>query len=185
MRKSLAVFAILAFSAAALAEEATPGRPSRGGKSTNVKDHPVLSRLGLTDEQTKKVEDALAAHRKKVAEDLKAAKGDGQGVPDVAKIMAAAKGADGEANKVVREALPEELRAKFDVGAKIVDDFTAKNQKLNEEFMASAAAGGDKDKMKEAQKAFKAQSKALVDDMNKELDEKVGKRPEAPKGTKG
>lgn len=179
MRIILASAVLLAFCTAAFAAS---GRPPGGGAyqpvsvTVDAKTDPVLSRLALTDEQLKTVEKINAEAEKKKEDFLKGdPKPKGKEIGDKCKELRA------ETLKKIREALTADQQTKFDAGQTLVNDFDAKKKAAAEERAAAVkAAGTDKDKKDAATKAYDEKVAALKADLEKALDEKVGKAGATP-----
>lgn len=180
MKTILASAVILAFCATAFAAKAPGGGekgPAAGGKeavvvSVDAKAHPVLSRLALTEEQLKAVEKINADSEAKKAELEKAdPKPKAKELGDKCKELLA------EGLKKVREALTADQQAKFDAGQTLMADFETKKKAADEEkAKALKDAAKDKDKKDAATKAYDEKIAALKAELDKGLDEKVGKK---------
>ena len=188
MSKLLATFAALALAASAFAAEGeAPPPPAKPPAYSASRQDPVIGRLGLTDEQAKKADEAFADWGKKMAEfvkDLreKAAAGKAPDQEAMAKFIEQQKALMAERDKQVRELLSAEVQAKYDAGKKLQQELNDKIKKLQEEMQATMKeAAGDAAKLREQVKAFQDKVKAEFEALNKALDEKIGKLPEPPK----
>ena len=174
LRVSLAVMA-LALSVSA-ASAATPGGKAGPAAGPLSKTDPVLIRLALTDDQAKKV-DALADEYKTKKTDLDNSTPKLKPKEKADKI----KDLDAELIKKIREVLTADQQPKFDAGQTLVADFATKSKEaLAEKTKAVKDAAGDKDKVKGANTTYNDKLKALKADLDKALDEKVGKVGAAP-----
>jgi Spy/CpxP family protein refolding chaperone len=175
MKTILATAVALAFCTVAFA--AGTGKGPGGGAYTPVsvtvdaKTDPVLSRLALTDEQLKTIDKINTEAESKKAEFLKTdPKPKGKEIGDKCKEIRA------ETLKKIREVLTADQQTKFDAGQTLVTDFDAKKKAAaDERSTAVKAAGADKDKKDAAIKAYDEKVAALKADLEKALDEKVGK----------
>jgi hypothetical protein len=137
---------------------------------------PVMSRLKLSQEQVSKIKELEAETNKKIAAAFKQCEADG-------KKKAAYYKQRGELlealNTAVVAVLDEGQKKKYDAGLAVVKNCKAKIGKLRGEHKkAMSAAGGDKQKRAALQKKYQEQVKPLRQEMEKQLDEKVGKQPE-------
>jgi hypothetical protein len=184
MTRILAASVMMAFAVAAAAGEAADAPKPAAPAASLARLHPVVGRLGLGDEPLKKIDEILGEHRQKLLAAAKEMQAEGKAL-DLAKWQDQQKQLQAEANKKVREAVPAELQAKFDAGVKVMEEFAPRQAKLQEQVVAALKdAAGDKEKIQAAQKDIVEKARALAQELNKELDEKVGKMPQPPKAEK-
>jgi len=191
MSKLLAAFAALALAAPAFAAEGEapppPAKePAKPPAYAASKHDPVIGRLGLTEEQAQKVDEAFSEWGRKMAEFVKELREKAAGkAPDqeaMAKFIEQQKALMAERDKKIREQFSAELQAKFDAGRKLMEELNVKVKKAQEEMQAAMKeAAGDAAKVREQLKGFQEKVKAEFEELNKALDEKLGKLPPPPK----
>jgi len=145
-------------------------RPGGGGVSVTMdpKTDQVLTRLGLTDAQITAIEKInTEADGKKAELDKADPKPKGKELQDKLKAI------QEETRKKVREALTAEQQPKFDAGMTAVADRDAKVKAARDEMNATVKA--DNTKKDEAKKTCDDKIAAAKTDLEKALDEKVGK----------
>lgn len=174
MRAVLMSLAVLALCAAAVAAAERGRRPQPGRAGAAVPDpktDPVLTRLGLTAEQTEAIAKLCAEAKAKIAELPKA-----DPKPKAAEVKAKTAAILEELKKAIREALSAEQQAKYDAAMQLVADCEAKcKSAMDERAKAVKAAKGDKAVAAEAGSKCQEAIKALQAELEKALDEKVGK----------
>jgi hypothetical protein len=135
-----------------------------------LKGDPLVVRLGLTEEQVKKVE-ALEAETKaafdklveEAGEDRKKLRQVTMKLPELYDALRA---------KIV-ELLNDDQKKKYEAGVAVLAEFKTKREAIQAEMKA---AGKDREKKKEAQKKLRG----LQGELEKALDEKVGPKPGKP-----
>lgn len=154
MRQLLVCVAILSLCGTAFAASKGDGARAATPLAVDVKTDPVLSRLALTEDEVKAIDKLNQDAEAKKAELMKAdPKPKGKEMADKIKAI------KDELLKGIRAALTADQQTKFDAGQALVDDYRTKCKE----------AAGDKDKLA-----------ALKADLDKALDEKVGKVGAAP-----
>jgi len=157
-------------------ERGHAGGQGRSGRRPAQQDRPGAHPPALTDDQAKKV-DALADEYKTKKTDLDNSTPKLKPKEKADKI----KDLDAELIKKIREVLTADQQPKFDAGQTLVADFATKSKEaLAEKTKAVKDAAGDKDKVKGANTTYNDKLKALKADLDKALDEKVGKVGAAP-----
>jgi hypothetical protein len=135
----------------------------------------VLSRLGLSEEQMAKVKPLDEEIRKKYEEYKKQA---GEDQAKQAELNKKLWELFRESRKKVVALLTEEQKKKYDEGMEILRGYYPKFGALKQAYAkARERAGKDRKKHKEISDNFRAKRKELWTEVNKKLDEKVGKRP--------
>ncbi len=186
MKKLMMTLAGLAFCATAWAGD--PGANGFGGgmrygkANSRAKYDQVLGRLSLTDEQIKKIDAIFVACDTKVRDlykKLHSGDADKRGVHKKYREQQAALNA--ERDKNIYEVLTAEQQKKYDLAKKIIAEFDAKLTKLRKEYTDIRRLKGDRAKMKEALKKLNAKIRAVHVELQKQLDEKIGKLPKRPK----
>lgn len=143
-----------------------PGAPQQKGL---VEGCPVLSRLGLTEEQLGKAKEIETEFNAKV-EDLRKEAGD-----DKAKkreLPQKIEALRGEYAAKIAALLTEEQKKRYDAGMAILADYKAKLQEAMTALAAAKKEAG-KDKVKEAMTAHNQTLKDLEAERDKALDEQV------------
>jgi len=154
MRQLLVCVAILSLCGTAFAAAKGAGSRIAAPLAVDVKTDPVLSRLALTEDEVKAIDKLNQDAEAKKAELIKADPPlKGKELADKVKAIRA------ELLKGIRAALTADQQTKFDAGQTLVADYNAKCKD----------AGEDKDKLA-----------ALKAELEKALDEKVGKVGAAP-----
>ncbi|MHC4914409.1 MAG: hypothetical protein ACYTGB_02875 [Planctomycetota bacterium] len=174
--------AVLALCCGAFAQEEGGGegeKPKKKARAARkptyksiLKGDPLVARLGLTEEQVKKVEELEAETKaafdkmvEEAGEDRKKLRGVTLKLPELY---------DGLRAKIV-ELLNDDQKKKYEAGVAVLAEFKTKKEAIMAEMKA---AGKDRDKRKEAQKKLRG----LGAELEKVLDEKVGPRAGKPAG---
>jgi hypothetical protein len=180
----------LAVGAVAPAGEGNGKQPPSGGKkspgyrlpSSILVSCPVIRRLKLSPEQVASIKKMQAENNSKIEAHAKEAAGDPKKrdayYRERRKLLAALR-------EQVAGELDEDQRRKYDAGRKVVLEYDGKvRQVLSEYLKTRREAGGDEAKVAAARKAYDEKKAPLVAEMNRLLDEKVGKLPEPKKRKK-
>ena len=146
-----------------------PPPPPPPTKSVYEEDPAItlIPRLGLSAEQAKKANDLVAEYAKK-------SKALSENASDTER-----RAVTDERNAKVREGLSAEQQPKFDAGLKIIADHCAKVTTLQQtNFREMMAVPKDQmDKRRQVRDDYKAKRAVLDAEVDKALDEAVGKKP--------
>ncbi len=193
MKKLMVTLAGLAFCATALAGQGGLGGPNNGagpegttGGSTlsRARYDQVLGRLGLTDEQIRKIDAIFAEYDKKVRDlykKLNSAEADKRAV--YKKFRAQQDALNAERDKKILEVLTAEQQKKYELAKKLLAEDAEKRKKMYPVIRAAYKdAGRDREKRKAVQKKFADTFRTMREALQKALDTQIGKLPERPRG---
>lgn len=179
MRTLLTSIAVVVI-ASCTAFAGTKGGGKGAGKGPEIaKPDAVLSRLALTEDQAKAIDKLVEEAKAKKEELMKA-----DPKPKASELADKVKAIVEELNKAIRAALTADQQPKFDAGMAAIAEFETKSKEAKAETTKAVKdANKDDAKIEEAKKAGEEKLNALKTEMEKALDEKVGKLPtaEAPK----
>lgn len=190
MKKLMVTLAGLAFCATALAGD--PGNPNNGAAGGGIRSgttysrakyDQILGRLGLTDEQIKKIDAIFVAYGAKVRELYKKLNSEDADKRAVYKKFRAQQEAlNAERDKKILEVLTDAQKKLYLLAKKLVTADQETHKKIYAEIRAAYKdAGRDKAKRTATQKKFAGQFKAMRAALSKALD-KIGKLPKHPRG---
>ncbi len=181
LKRFVMLVAVLALCCGAFAQEEggdgggeKPKKKARAARKPTyksiLKGDPLVARLGLTEEQVKKVE-ALEAETKtafdkmveEAGEDRKKLREVTMKLPELYDALRAK----------IAELLNDDQKKKYEAGVAVLAEFKTKKEAAMAEMKA---AGKDRAKRTEAQKKLRG----LAAEMEKALDEKVGPKPGKP-----